>query len=729
MRSALYEGTLLHVRTTPARNVFRYPVCFYALDLDELPELDRRLRLFGYNRRNVVTFRDDDHLGLADRPVKQNVLAYLDGNGVNLAGGRVVLVTNLRLLGYVFNPVSYFYCYGADGALAAIVAEVGNTFGERHPYLLTSGNQVQNGARRVYEHAKRMHVSPFFGMDQTYRFSFTEPGERIHAGVGIVENGARPFWAELRGRRRPLTNASLARALIRYPLMSQQVIGLIHWQAVKLAMKRVPLHHKPRFAPGEGSLRAHATICPAEGSLRAHATSSAAAGSLRAHANTSPVEGSLSAHATAARNGAAPPDRRELRPLPPAVRSPLSPAARRLAMWALAHPARGRVSVTLPDGSIHRGGDPSTGPDVNLVVRSRNLWRRLATRGRLALGESYAAGDWRADDLVGLLEILAVTAESARTSRPGRVFTQALRHRPRLPARSGLPGARRDIQYHYDLGNDLYELFLDPSWTYSCAFFERPDMTLQQAQEAKYRRICEKLGLGPDSHVLEIGCGWGGFALHAAGEWGARVTGVTLSEEQAALARERVEAAGLSDRVNIRLQDYRTLEGRFSHIASIEMLEAIGHRELPVFFGACDRLLAPEGIACIQTIAVPDQRYERYRRGNDWIREYVFPGALIPSLEAVSRAMTRSSELIVHGVENIGFHYAETLRQWRERFLSNRDAVLALGYDERFVRTWEFYLAFCEAGFRTRALHDYQLVLTRPFNHRLPTEPVARVTF
>jgi cyclopropane-fatty-acyl-phospholipid synthase len=303
------------------------------------------------------------------------------------------------------------------------------------------------------------------------------------------------------------------------------------------------------------------------------------------------------------------------------------------------------------------------------------------------------------------------------------------RRRPRLPARSDLPGARRDIQYHYDLGNDLYALFLDPSWTYSCAVFEHPGMSLEEAQGAKYRRICDKLDLGPGSHVLEIGCGWGGFALHAATEYGARVTGLTLSEEQAALARERVAAAGLEDRVEILLQDYRTLEGSFTHVASIEMLEAIGHRELPVYFRAVDRLLAPGGVACIQTIAVPDQRYERYRRGNDWIRQYVFPGALIPSLDAITSAMTRSSELIVHGVENIGYHYARTLRLWRERFLENRDQVLALGYDERFVRTWEFYLAFCEAGFRTRALHDYQLVLTRPFNDRLPAGPTPRMAF
>lgn len=687
MRSALYEGTLLHARTAPARNVFRYPVCFYALDLDELPQLDRRLALFGYNRPNLVSFRDGDHMGDPSRPVKENVLAFLAGHGIDLAGGRIVLVTNLRTLGHVFNPVSYFYCYSGDGARAAIVAEVSNTFGERHPYLLTAENRVGQGARDVYEHRKRMHVSPFFGMDQTYRFSFTEPGERIHAGVGIVEGGERPFWAELTGVRRPLTNARLARALVRYPLMSQQVTGLIHWQAVKLAMKRVPFHHKPRFAPGEGS-RPPAAAPPAD---------------------------------------AAP--RRALRPLPPARRSPLTPLARRAALWALGSPARGRVAVRLPDGTVRTAGDPTSGPDVQVTVGSRNLWRRLATRGRLAIGESYVAGDWWTDDLVGLLEILAVTAEDVRGRPPASLLMELQRRRPRLPARSDLPGARRDIQYHYDLGNDLYELFLDPTWTYSCAVFEHPGMTLEQAQEAKYRRICDKLGLGPDSHVLEIGCGWGGFALHAARETGARVTGVTLSEEQAALARRRAAEAGLTDRVDIRLQDYRTLDGTFSHVASIEMLEAIGHRELPVYFAAVDRLLAPAGLACIQTIAVPDQRYERYRRGDDWIRQYVFPGALIPSLDAITSAMTRSSELIVHGVENIGYHYALTLRLWRERFLANRDRVLALGYDERFIRTWEFYLAFCEAGFRTRALHDYQLVLTRPFNDRLPAGPEPRMAF
>ncbi|MGI9658428.1 MAG: class I SAM-dependent methyltransferase, partial [Gaiellaceae bacterium] len=245
----------------------------------------------------------------------------------------------------------------------------------------------------------------------------------------------------------------------------------------------------------------------------------------------------------------------------------------------------------------------------------------------------------------------------------------------------------------------------------------------EAAQHNKYRRICEKLALSSRDHVLEIGCGWGGFALHAAGEFGARVTALTISREQFSLASERVQAAGLGNRVEVRFQDYRQTAGSFSRIASVEMLEAIGHAQLPTFFAACDRLLEPQGLACIQTIAMPDQRYERYRRRTDWIREYIFPGANLPSLTAVAAALTRASALTIHDVEDIGIHYAKTLRLWRERFHANIDAVRALGYGPRFERTWDFYLASCEAGFAIRALRDLQLVLTRPLNSSLPDYP------
>jgi len=265
--------------------------------------------------------------------------------------------------------------------------------------------------------------------------------------------------------------------------------------------------------------------------------------------------------------------------------------------------------------------------------------------------------------------------------------------------------------------------------TYSCAYFEHPEQTLEEAQQAKFRRLCEKLAIGPDDHVLEIGCGWGGFALHAAAERGAHATGLTLSEKQHALARERAQSAGLAERVTIELRDYRQLEGRFSKIVSIEMFEAIGYSQFETFFRHCDELLEPGGLVGIQTIAVPDQRFDAYRRQPDWIQQYIFPGSLLPSITAITTAMMRSSELMVTGLEEIGYSYARTLREWRESFVENLAQVRRLGYDDTFVRTWLFYLASCEALFETRALRDVQLVLSRSHNDALAEFPATRVTY
>ena len=243
MRSALYTGTVMHARTTPKENVFRYRVCFYLLDLDELPELDRRVRLFGWNRLGLVTLHDRDHM---------DVRSYLAEHGIE--ADRILLLTNLRMLGYVFNPVSFFYCYSGD-ELACIVAEVSNTFGERLPYLLSPANQEHGERRRSYRHDKKLHVSPFFGLEQSYQWWFSEPGERLDVRIDVSEGGARPFLATLTGTRRPLTDATLARALLRYPLMPLRVTVLIHLQAARLWLKRVPFFHKPPFVPGEGSVR------------------------------------------------------------------------------------------------------------------------------------------------------------------------------------------------------------------------------------------------------------------------------------------------------------------------------------------------------------------------------------------------------------------------------------------------------------------------------------------
>jgi len=382
----------------------------------------------------------------------------------------------------------------------------------------------------------------------------------------------------------------------------------------------------------------------------------------------------------------------------------LERAAAALLERALAGLEGGALEVELPGGERHRFG---SGAPVRLTIHDRAFFRRVAVRGKLGLGESYTAGEWEADDLVALFELLLANADAA-AERHARL-RRLLELRPRLRRRNGLARARRNIAYHYDLGNELFALMLDETMTYSCAVFERPELTLAEAQRAKYARLCRLLELGPGDHVLEIGCGWGGFARYAAERHGCRVTGITISREQAALARERTR--GLP--VEILEQDYRTVEGRFGKVVSIEMIEAIGADQFGTFFATLDRVLEPGGRAAVQTILVPEQRWDRYRRTPDWIERYVFPGCLIPSLEALVRAAARHSRLGLYGVEEIGEHYAETLRRWRASFRERLDEVRRLGYDRRFERTWDFYLAFCEAAFRTRVLRDAQLLLAR----------------
>ena len=399
---------------------------------------------------------------------------------------------------------------------------------------------------------------------------------------------------------------------------------------------------------------------------------------------------------------------RALRREPPPHGSLLQAAAVAVLERVLSELEGGTLAIRLPDGTTRTFG---AGAPVTMTIASPNLFRRLATRGKLGLGESYTAGEWQADDLVAFFELVLRNSEAVVRRHPR--LRKLVTARPRVNRRTGFLAARRNIQYHYDLGNEFFRLFLDRTMTYSCAVFEDADEPLEAAQLRKLRIVCDKLRLGPSDHVLEIGCGWGSFALVAAGEYGARVTAATISPSQAGLARDRVNAAGLADRVEILERDYRELDGRFTKIASIEMLEAIGEREFGTFFATCDRLLGPNGIACVQTILVPDQRFARYRSTPDWIERYVFPGCLIPSLASLTTSMTRASRLGVFGLDEIGPHYAQTLRHWRTRFHANLDHVRRLGYDERFERTWDFYLAFCEAGFRTRTLRDVQLLLER----------------
>lgn len=389
---------------------------------------------------------------------------------------------------------------------------------------------------------------------------------------------------------------------------------------------------------------------------------------------------------------------------------------------ALENIRRGRLTMTLPDGTVRVFGDPAAPVKASVRVKRGEFFRKIMLWGDVGFGEAYQAGDFETDDLTALIRLFIENGEAMEAENSRFAFWGKLRNRLRhLFNANTLAGSRRNIYAHYDLGNEFFKLFLDPTLMYSCAAFE-PGDTLESAQRRKVAMILDKARIAPGDEVLEIGSGWGTCAVEAARR-GAKVTTLTISERQFEFVKERIRREGLQDRIEVRFCDYRRAEGAYDKIVSIEMIEAVGHEFLGTFFATCDRLLKPHGLVVIQGITIPDQRYEAYRRGCDWIQKHIFPGALLPSLTAMTAAMTENSSLVVEHVENIGIHYARTLREWRETLLSKRDEVRSLGFDETFLRTWDYYFSYCEAGFATRTLGDLQLVLTRPNNSRLPGDP------
>lgn len=375
--------------------------------------------------------------------------------------------------------------------------------------------------------------------------------------------------------------------------------------------------------------------------------------------------------------------------------------------------ARGRLELALPDGTrfVRRGS--GSGPSSSLRVHDWAFFPRLVLGGDLGAGESYMDAEWSSPDPVALARWFLANEDELGLDGPALLpgrLRDRLQHALRANSRRRAP---RNIRAHYDLGNEFYALWLDETMTYSAARFEDAGQALADAQRAKYRRLASLAGIEPGMRVLEVGCGWGGFVELAADQLGCRVTGITLSPAQADHARRRLADAGLDGRAEIRIVDYRDVEGRFDAIVSVEMLEAVGHRFLDGFFAACERLLAPGGRIALQTISIPDRIYDRYRRGTDWIRKHIFPGGHLPSLGALQQAMARSSTLVVRHLEDGAPHYAETLLQWRRRFTERLDEIRALGFDDRFVRMWDFYLATCAAAFAERKLGSLQLALAR----------------
>jgi cyclopropane-fatty-acyl-phospholipid synthase len=373
----------------------------------------------------------------------------------------------------------------------------------------------------------------------------------------------------------------------------------------------------------------------------------------------------------------------------------------------------GALEVTLPDGTQHVFRGLHDGPQARVRVNHSGAYTRLMRGGEIGLGESYMDGLWQTDDLTSVLMLGILNRKYAPS------WVQRVNDIARLPSRrwhigrrNTPSGSRRNIEAHYDLSNDMFALFLDETMAYSSAVYQDPEQDLAEAQRYKFDVLCQKADLRPSDRLLEIGCGWGGFAMHAAQHYGCKVLGITISPEQLALAKQRIAEAGLERQVEVALLDYRHASGLYDKVVSIEMFEAVGAEYFETFMQKCDSLLRPGGRLVMQTISVSDRTFQALRDGVNWLQKYIFPGGMLPSLAQLDASIRRTG-LVISGVEDIAEHYVRTLREWRRRFFANIEQVRALGFDERFVRMWEYYLCYAEASFATRSTGDLQVVFEK----------------
>ncbi|NJM36824.1 MAG: class I SAM-dependent methyltransferase [Akkermansiaceae bacterium] len=388
--------------------------------------------------------------------------------------------------------------------------------------------------------------------------------------------------------------------------------------------------------------------------------------------------------------------------------------------------SQGGLRMEHSDGRVRHFGKPGAPVTARVILRNdAEFFKRCAFYGNIGLGEAYTDGLWDTNDIAAVIEWFIINvnalqgADTSSANLSGVNLLKVVNWFRHLKRENTVETSRKNIAEHYDLGNDFYQLWLDPSMTYSSARFEYRDQPLEDAQRGKYDALCKKLKLKPSDRVLEIGCGWGGFAVHAAKHYGCNIVGVTISEAQAHYAKKRIVAEGLQNQIEIRIQDYRHITGQFDKIASIEMLEAVGDKYHQSFFAKCAEALTPEGLLGVQMITVPDCSYRSLKKNVDWIQKHIFPGSLLLSVGRINDVLLKTGDLFMHDLEDLGADYAKTLSIWHDHFNAVKDEVDSLGFDESFRRSWNYYLKYCEAAFATRNISVVQAIYTRPNNATL----------
>ncbi|MBL6823096.1 MAG: class I SAM-dependent methyltransferase [Luminiphilus sp.] len=402
----------------------------------------------------------------------------------------------------------------------------------------------------------------------------------------------------------------------------------------------------------------------------------------------------------------------------PLVKSWRSTALAKRLVFKLFNQLRHGELVIQDGDTTHRfgGGDVSIAPSATVVIHEQRAYSRILTGGTMGAAEAYIDGDWSTEQLTDVTRVFSANIPILEAMKHKQNwFIKAGVKLAHAARKNSVSGSRENIAAHYDLGNEFFSLFLDPSLMYSSAVYPKGSDNLAEASQHKLKLICEDLELKPTDHLVEIGTGWGGMAIYAAENYGCNVTTTTISKEQLDYARAEVERRGLQDKVTLLFEDYRNLSGQFDKLVSIEMIEAVGHEYFDTYFGRVSSLLKPDGKAVIQAITINEQRYEDYRKSVDFIKRYIFPGGCLPSLNIISGALTRTTDMQIIDLRDIAIDYAKTLKHWHEAFMAELDAVKSLGFDEKFIRMWRFYLSYCEGGFRERIIGTYQITMAKPY--------------
>lgn len=651
--AVLYLGSLYHKRSSVVTHEFTYPAVTLAVDIDQLDQI--RCAGFGHNRWSLFSIWDRDYLFVQNSAsLREKVLRFL--NQINRAdlihpNPKIVLVTSPKLFGMGFNPVSFFYVYH-NQTLSFVLAEVNNTFGETHIYLVETPGE--NPTATGFCVQKEFHVSPFFDRLGQYEFKFKELNQRLAISIILKKEDQIRLIATLTGQGHELNSKTVlqfagswaASILMTFPRILVQGLILALKHRLSEFKKPIPNHpltfrRKPRFW--------------------------------------------------------------SLTKFVPWIKNTV------LAHFSKLHD--GHLEITFPDRQTQCFGDESKA-GYPISIHDDRFFTRSALFGEIGFGESYMLGEWDTPNLTQLLEFIYLNLDvlEGKYSLARRFFSHFnnFQHQSR---QNSVKNSKKNIQDHYDLSNGMFELFLDDTMSYSSAIFSTESDSLEQAQRAKIDRILELADIQSHHHILEIGCGWGSLSIEAVRKTGCKVTALTLSQQQLEYFNARIQNENLADQISVELCDYRHLSGKFDRIISIEMIEAVGPQYLPEYFRSLDRLLVPTGKVVLQGITIQNERYHSYSNEADWIQKHIFPGGHLPSFEEIQQLVSKFTRFHISVADNIGPHYATTLVHWRNRFLANKTKILELGFSEEFIRKWEFYFCYCEAGFRQNHIQNYQFVL------------------